>query len=135
MLRSASGRRKDPDMASDPPPSLDELTARLVAFRDARDWQQFHSLRSLILSVGVEAGELLELVQWMDDHAAHAAIDDPAFRAALAGECADIFIYLLLVAERAGFDLAAAAADKIARNAARYPVEKARGNARKHTKL
>ena len=115
--------------------TLADLTEELIAFRDARDWRRFHSLKNLIMSVGIESGELLELTQWRDDEAVEAAIDDPEFRERLAEECADVLIYLLLIAERAGFDLDAAAKRKIEVNARKYPVEKARGNARKYTKL
>jgi NTP pyrophosphatase (non-canonical NTP hydrolase) len=115
--------------------TLVELTERLVAFRDARDWRQFHSLKNLILSVGLESAELLELTQWKDDRAVESAADDPAFRGRLAEECADVLLYLLLIAERAGFDLADAAAAKIDTNEAKYPIEKSRGNALKYTDL
>ena len=115
--------------------SLETLTERLIAFRDARDWKQFHSLKNLLLSVSIEAAELLELVQWKDESEAEACIGDPDYRRALAHECADVLIYLLLIGERAGFDLFEAASEKIEINAARYPVEKARGNARKYTDL
>lgn len=117
------------------PPSLQELTARLLAFRDERDWRRFHSLKNLMLSVSLEAAELLELAQWRDDAELETAVADPAFRARLGEECADILLYLLLVCERAGIDLAAAADAKIGRNAEKYPVEKARGTARKYTEL
>ena len=116
-------------------PSLAELTDRLTAFRDARDWRQFHSLKNLILSVSLESAELLELTQWKDEPAIEADAKDPAFRHRLEEESADVLLYLLLIAERAGFDLAAAAAAKIETNETKYPVEKSRGNALKYTEL
>ncbi len=124
-------------MQADPPtsPSLAELTRRLIAFRDARDWKRFHSLKNLILSVSLESAELLELTQWKDEDEIEALADAPEFRAALAEECADVLNYLLLIGERAGFDLAAAAMAKIDVNEGKYPVEKARGNARKYTEF
>jgi len=115
--------------------TLAELTDRLIAFRDARDWRQFHSLKNLILSVSLESAELLELTQWKDDETVDSSVSDPAFRDRLAEECADILLYLLLIAERTGFDLAAAASAKIETNEVKYPVEKSRGNARKYTDL
>lgn len=115
--------------------TVQSLTERLIAFRDARDWKQFHSLKNLTLSVSIEAAELLELTQWQDEKAIEARLDDPDFRTDLAHECADVLIYLLLIGERAGFDLLDAASEKIEINAAKYPVEKARGNARKYTEL
>ena len=117
------------------PTTLAELTDRLIAFRDVRDWRRFHSLKNLIASVSLESAELLELTQWQDDADVEARIDDPEFRGRLAEECADVLIYLLLIAERAGFELDAAAVKKISLNEQKYPVEKARGNARKYTEL
>ena len=115
--------------------SLQTLTDRLIAFRDARNWRQFHSLKNLMVSLNLESAELLELAQWKDDAEIEAAIPDPDFQARLAEECADVLLYLLLVCERAGIDLGAAAAEKIERNAVKYPVEKARGKAVKYTEL
>jgi len=117
-------------------PDHDELTRRLIAFRDAREWRQFHSMKNLILSANLETAEILELIQWKDDDAVeHEAQGDAEFRARLAEECADVLLYLLLICERAGIDLAEAAAAKIDLNEKKYPVEKARGNARKYTEL
>lgn len=116
-------------------PTLAELTDRLIAFRDARDWRQFHSLKDLIVSVSLESAELLELTQWKDDKSVETGAADPAFRGRLEEECADVLLYLLLIAERADFDLAAAAAVKIEANEVKYPVDKSRGNARKYTEL
>ena len=120
---------------SRPSRDLAELTRRLIAFRDARDWRQFHGLKNLMLSLNLEAAELLELAQWKDDREVEAAVDDAEFRARLGEECADVLLYLLLICERAGIDLGAAAVRKIDRNAAKYPVALARGNARKYTEL
>lgn len=114
---------------------LARLTERLIAFRDERDWRRFHSLRNLMASVSLEAAELLELTQWKDDAEVEALAADPAFRQRLGEECADILLYLLLVCERAGIDLAVAADAKIDGNAARYPADRARGTARKYTEL
>ena len=114
---------------------LEHLTERLVEFRAARDWRQFHGVKNLMLSVGIEAAEMIELAQWKDDAEVEAALDDPAFRARLAEECADVLLYLLMVCERAGIDLARAADAKIDRNGVKYPIEKSRGRAVKYTEL
>ena len=116
-------------------PTLQNLTDRLIAFRDARDWHKFHSLKNLMLSLNLESAELLELAQWKADAQVEAALSDPEFREHLAEECADVLLYLLLICEHAGIELGTAAAEKIERNAAKYPVEKARGSAVKYTKL
>jgi NTP pyrophosphatase (non-canonical NTP hydrolase) len=117
-------------------PDHDELTRRLIEFRDERDWRKFHSLKNLIISTAMEAAEIMELTQWKGDEAVErAAQGDTRFRAALAEECADVFLYLLLICERAGIDLTEAAVAKIDLNARKYPIEKAKGNATKYTEL
>ena len=111
------------------------LTERLTKFRDDRDWRKFHNLKDLIQSVGIEAGELMELTQWKTTEAVEEASKDLDFRARLGEELADVFLYVLLVAERAGLDLAEEAHRKIDLNDAKYPADKARGNAKKYTEL
>lgn len=111
------------------------FTAKLLAFRDARDWKQFHSLRNLITSLNLEAAELLELTQWKSDAEVDALPVDPAANEALRDECADILMYLLLIADTAGIDLLAAAEDKLRKNAEKYPVDKAYGSRAKYTEL
>jgi NTP pyrophosphatase (non-canonical NTP hydrolase) len=114
---------------------LEDLTKQLISFRDARDWKRFHSLKNLILSLNLEAAELLELTQWQAEEEFEKAVSDAEVRQNLKDECADVLLYLLLIAERAQIDLLQAAADKIKKNQAKYPVDKARGNARKYTRL
>lgn len=114
---------------------ISELSREILAFRDERDWAQFHSLRKLIGSLNLEAAELLEHTQWLDDDEIDALPADAASRQALADECADVLMYLLLIADRAGIDLAQAMREKLARNAQRYPVELARGSREKYTRL
>lgn len=120
---------------NDDRPSLDELTRRLLEFRDARDWRQFHSLKDLILSLNLEASELLELAQWKSEVAFEEEAKDEALRRRLTEECSDVLLYLLLIAERIGIDIQAAAAEKIVTNELKYPVTKARGTATKYTEL
>ena len=110
---------------------LTELTTDILRFRDERNWAQFHSLRNLIVSLNLEAAELLELTQWKSDAEVSAAASGPA-RSALHDECADVLIYLLLIAECAGIDLLEAARAKLLKNAARYPVASSYGSSRKH---
>ena len=116
--------------------TIAHLTERLIQFRDERNWRQFHSLKDLIASASIEAGELLELTQWKDPaQIEDAAMHDDAFRQRLGEEVADVFLYLLLIAERADLDLADVAHAKIDLNARKYPVDKAHGNAKKYTEL
>lgn len=115
--------------------SIDALRKALLAFRDERDWAQFHTLRNLIVSLNLEAGELLELTQWKRDDEVAVLARDEQGRGALAEECADVLLYLILIADAAGIDLIAAAERKLARNAERYPVEKSRGRSTKYDQL
>lgn len=116
-------------------PSLDELTKRLLEFRYARDWRPFHSLKNLIVSLNLEASELLELTQWKSEWDFEGEAQDEAMRHRLAEECSDVLLYLLLIAAHIGIDLRAAAAQKIAANELKYPADKARGTAAKYTTL
>ena len=110
-------------------PSLDELTAALRRFAADRDWQQFHDPKNLAMLVASEAGELVAEYRWVRGEEADAHSRAPAARARIAAEIADVGIALLLLCDRIGLDVTQAMADKLARNAARYPVEKSRGRA------
>ena len=114
---------------------FEALTVTLREFRDARDWKQFHTLRNLITSLNLEAAELLELTQWKSDAEVEALPADAVSHQALSDECADILLYLLLIADTASIDLAEAARDKLLKNAQKYPVEKAFGSCAKYTEL
>jgi dCTP diphosphatase len=113
--------------------SLLELRDALRAFAAERDWDQFHSPRNLATALAVEAAELLEPFQWLNDEQAGQL---PAgTRAAVEQEMADVLLYLVRLADKLGVDLEAAAHAKIARNAEKYPVERARGSSRKYDAL
>mgnify|MGYP000869571485 CR=1 FL=1 len=113
--------------------SLTDLRDRLREFAALRDWDQFHSPKNLAIALSVEASELLEHFQWLTD-AASASLDDRE-RASVREELADVLLYLVRLADRLDVDLLAAARDKIALNAKKYPVDKARGSSRKYTDL
>ena len=112
---------------------LKSLTQAVLDFRDARNWRQFHSLRNLVVSLNLEAAELLELTQWKTDEAIEAIPDDPVVLEALRDECADVLLYLLLIAEKTGIDLGQSAREKMAKNAQKYPVEKSYGSSAKYS--
>lgn len=114
---------------------LDMIKKQLLQFRDERNWQQFHTLKNLIISLNLESAELLELTQWKTDAELAALSSDEGFRQALKEECADVLLYLMLIAENAGIDLLEAAQEKIRTNAERYPVDQAYGSAEKYTAL
>ena len=115
--------------------SLVALTEAVRAFRDERNWAQFHTLRNLIVSLNLEAAELLELTQWKSDQEMAELVETPSAREALRDECADVLLYLLLIADKAGIDLYAAAQRKLEKNAAKYPVDKSYGSNRKYTEF
>lgn len=115
--------------------NLSRAAAATERFALERDWHQFHSLRNLVMALQSELGELAELVMWKDSDAVRTALDDPNFRARVAEEIADIQIYLIRAMQVAQLDPSAIVEAKIAQNARKYPVELARGTARKYTEL
>ena len=118
---------------SDSHDSISELTRCVCAFRDARDWAQFHSPKELAVALAAEAGELLQHFVWQTPEQSLERVSRR--RAQIADEMADVAILLLEFAEVTGISLGEAVAAKLARNEARYPVEKARGSNKKHNEL
>ncbi len=112
---------------------LEDLRDQLRRFAAERDWDQFHSPKNLASALVVEAGELLEHFQWLTEEQSGALTDDQKQK--VVDELADVFIYSIRLADKLDVDLIQSARDKIARNATKYPVEKARGNAKKYTDL
>jgi len=115
--------------------NLAALTSALLKFRDERDWAQFHTLRNLIVSLNLEAAELLELTQWKNDEEMAALTSEAGAHEALRDECADVLLYLLLIADKAGIHLEDAARRKLEKNAEKYPVAKSYGSSKKYTQL
>jgi NTP pyrophosphatase (non-canonical NTP hydrolase) len=115
------------------PSDLAALQARLSRFRDERDWARFHSPGNLAKAISVEAAELLELFLWVAGE--EEAEVSSSRRSEVEAELADVLIQCLNFADAAGIDVLAAVDRKIEVNEQRYPVEKARGNSRKHTDL
>jgi NTP pyrophosphatase (non-canonical NTP hydrolase) len=109
---------------------LQNLIDKLTAFRDARDWAQFHDPRNLALALSIEAAELNELFLWKKGEDA-SSIDPQRLRE----ELADVFAYALLMADRCGFDVEEIVLEKISKNELKYPVEKAKGSAEKYNRL
>jgi NTP pyrophosphatase (non-canonical NTP hydrolase) len=111
--------------------SLDTLRERIRAFAEARAWERYHTPKNLAIALAVEAAELLEPFQWLTPE--ESAALDTTQREAVRQEIADVLIYLTRLADLLDIDLLEAAADKLALNARKYPVEKAHGNALKYT--
>jgi len=127
---SAGGEEPPPagDGWSDEQTALTTLAEALRAFNGARDWEQFHTPKDLAMALSVEASELLELFLWRAD-------GDLPRAERLEEELGDVLITLVNLAGRVGVDLMAAAQAKLALNGRRYPVERARGTAKKYDAL
>lgn len=111
--------------------SLAELTGKLREFANQRDWEQFHSPKNLAMALIVEAAELVEQFQWLTPEQSREL--DAKKLEAVRQEIGDVLIYLTRIADQLGIDPVGAAHDKMQINAAKYPVELARGNADKST--
>ncbi len=113
--------------------SLEDLTQQMLEFRDERQWAQFHNPKDVALSLTLEAAELLELMQWKSgpELLEHLKVN----RELLADELADVLGWVLVLAHDQGIDLGMAVKEKLIKNAAKYPIEKARGVAKKYTEL
>lgn len=113
---------------------LSELTDLVVQFRDERDWARFHTPSHLASALSIESAEVQELFLWMSEDEISAWIEDKG-HAALKAELADVLIFLLLLSHEFDISLGKAVREKLEENAKKYPVELARGNARKYTEL
>ena len=113
--------------------TLDMLRDALRQFAADRDWDQFHSPKNLAMALSAEAGELLEIFQWLTE--AQSRSLSPEAQAAASDEIADVLLYLIRLSDKLGIDPVAAANRKIVANAAKYPADKARGSSRKYTEL
>ena len=120
-------------MPSQSAPAIAHLCTALREFAAQRDWEQFHAPKNLAIALSIEASELLEHFQWMPEEQSSALEADT--KAKVVEEVADVFLYLIQLADKLGIDLVDAANAKLAVNALKYPVDKARGTSRKHTNL
>lgn len=109
---------------------IKEIIDALIKFRDERDWAQFHDTKNLALALSIEASELNELFLWKDKEEA-----EKVDKNRLAEELADVLSYAFLLAEKHNLDVKAIVLDKIKQNAKKYPVEKAKGTAKKYDEL
>ena len=108
-----------------------DLCARVRAFVDERDWQPFHTPKNLSMSIAIEAAELMERFQWLTPGEAQAAVEDPAERAAISDELADVLIYCLSLSNALHLDVSSAVLGKLRTNKDRYPADKFRGRFRR----
>ncbi len=113
-----------------------EVLKRLVQeFVDERDWGKYHNAKDVAIAINVEAGELLELFEWVREHDIPALLEDEQKHRLLGEELADVILLCLNLASVAGLDVAATVGRKLEKNRAKYPSEIVRGNYRKYTEL
>ncbi|MDH6710491.1 NTP pyrophosphatase (non-canonical NTP hydrolase) [Kitasatospora sp. MAA19] len=115
--------------------TIRSLQQELAEFAAERDWEQFHTPKNLAMALSGEAGELLELFQWLTPEESSAVMADPARAQRVREELSDVLAYLLRLADVLGIDPEQALTEKIAANRAKYPVHLARGRADKYTEL
>ena len=111
--------------------TLEDLSKLVLEFRDQRDWKQFHNPKDMALSLSLEAAEVLELMQWRNGAELEAHLKSNKDR--LGEELSDVLGWILLLAHDQQIDLADAFEKKIELNKRKYPIEKARGSAKKYT--
>lgn len=114
---------------------IDKITAMVRAFVRARDWEQFHTPKNLVMALAGEVGELTELFQWLTPEESANTMSRPEQAERVRDELADVVVYALRIADVLGVDVGEAIHAKFKKNAAKYPVKLARGNARKYTEL
>jgi len=113
--------------------TIDDLTNKLRRFAKERDWEQFHSPKNLSMALAVEAGEILEIFQWLTQEESQ-KLDGKRLER-VKEEMGDVMIYLVRLSDCLGISLLEAAFEKLERNQNKYPIEKARGNAKKYTEF
>jgi dCTP diphosphatase len=114
--------------------TLEELREAVARFAEDREWEQFHSVRNLVLAMVGEVGEVAEILQWTPDEEIEELLATGG-RQRLAEELSDVLVYLVRIADRAGVDLESAVAAKLAANAEKYPADRVRGSSKKYTEL
>jgi dCTP diphosphatase len=112
-----------------------KMKAAQREFVQEREWDQFHSPKNLASALSVEASELLEIFQWMKESDSQNLKDNDKTKQAVSDELADVFYYLLRIADRLEIDLNAAFWSKLQKSKDKYPIEKARGHSKKYTEL
>lgn len=110
---------------------LSDITEKILAFRDARDWAQFHNPKDMAIAISLEAGELLEHFLWKGPEEVEARVK--THREEISDEMADIAVYLVELADNLGIDLLMAMEQKIQKNAEKYPVDRVRGSSKKYS--
>lgn len=111
---------------------IQQLQQKIKTFCDEREWDQFHTPKDLAIGISTEAAELLELFRFKSEAEIKELLQSSSFREKLNDEVADIFFFILRFSQMNGVDLIRALEGKMQKNAAKYPVEKARGSNKKY---
>lgn len=114
---------------------IGKLKNRLEKYAKDRDWEQFHNPKNIAMALSVEASELVEIFQWLSLDQAEKLKTIPEKKGHVAEELADILSYVVLIAKYMDIDLVEALEDKHLKNSEKYPVDKARGNAKKYNEF
>jgi dCTP diphosphatase len=120
-------------MTTPTPHGLTQLRDALRQFAAERDWDQYHSPKNLASALAVEAAELLERFQWLTEDQSRNLAPDELQK--VREEMADVLNYLVRLADKLDVNLLEAARDKMKVNEQKYPVDKARGSAKKYSEL
>jgi NTP pyrophosphatase (non-canonical NTP hydrolase) len=115
--------------------TLTDLKETIRRFCEARDWDQYHNAKDLAIGIITEAAELLDHFRFKSNEESDALLNDPEQRHAISQELADILYFVLRLAQRYDIDLSDELAAKLELNAARYPIEKAKGSNKKYLEL
>jgi dCTP diphosphatase len=125
----------DPAASERPLVEVSLLREAIGLFARERDWEPFHSPKNLAMALSAEVGELVELFQWLSEDDSRRVACEPATARRVRDEIADVLLYLVRLAAVLDVDLDEAVRSKLAANARKYPVERARGNAKKYSDL
>lgn len=115
--------------------NIEKIKIAQRKFSKERDWDQFHSPKNLATALSVEASELLEIFQWLKDEESQKVMDDPKMGQKVKEEMADVFYYLMRLADKLDIDIEEEFWKKFEKNEMKYPIDKAHGNAKKYTEF
>ena len=112
-----------------------KIQKKLLDFAKKRDWEKYHNLKNLAISISIESSELLEIFQWIEDKNINEHLRDKTFRKRISEEVADVLLYLLRFSQIANLNLEKLCLDKIKINEKKYPINLSKGKSTKYTDL
>lgn len=122
-------------MSSDKETNIEDLKKQVKDFCDSRDWDQFHDAKELAIALSIEASEILEHFRWKTKDEIKEMLNNPTKREDIGDEMADVFYFLLRIAQMNNIDLAEAFERKLQKNEKKYPIEKFKGSSKKYNEL